>query len=304
MLEMNGSFYMYVRETPNNVSALVDLGSGTVAQTYRYSAFGEITASSGSVDQPLRFGAREFDETTGLYYNRARWYDAETGRFLVEDPVRPAEIMNPYAYAANDPVNAHDPHGDRVTYPTGGYSGLQILVIRDLEVLLNGEILGPFGLWAMARHEEWQAGYWVEWRALSSEMVEALDAHPLCSTVNCDAVRVDHGIWGWIVNVIGWIRSGFGNSGLTIGNTIFLNFTPDPSNVRDVALTAHEVFHTWQASLVGQRYYVLEGFRRNIAGPLDPGSYGRAFSDYNMEQQGRIIQRCYLGVWEACRTWY
>jgi RHS repeat-associated protein len=33
------------------------------------------------------YTAREFDPVTGLQYNRQRWYDSRTGRWLSEDPI-------------------------------------------------------------------------------------------------------------------------------------------------------------------------------------------------------------------------
>jgi RHS repeat-associated protein len=46
---------------------------------------------------------------------RARFYDAELGRFTSRDPVAPhvgpSHASNPYAYAANDPLNLADPLG-------------------------------------------------------------------------------------------------------------------------------------------------------------------------------------------------
>jgi RHS repeat-associated protein len=57
------------------------------------------------------FTGREWDEESGLYYYRARYYDPELGRFLSEDPLRWDAGLNLYAYADNDPVNATDPYG-------------------------------------------------------------------------------------------------------------------------------------------------------------------------------------------------
>jgi uncharacterized protein RhaS with RHS repeats len=51
------------------------------------------------------------DATAGLYYVRARWYDADMGRFISEDPIGLAGGINNYALAANDPVNQGDPTG-------------------------------------------------------------------------------------------------------------------------------------------------------------------------------------------------
>ncbi|HEY4759386.1 MAG TPA: RHS repeat-associated core domain-containing protein, partial [Thermoguttaceae bacterium] len=35
----------------------------------------------------VHFTGREWDADAGLYYYRARWYDANTGQFLSEDPL-------------------------------------------------------------------------------------------------------------------------------------------------------------------------------------------------------------------------
>jgi len=78
---------------------------------YSYGPFGGPQGGSGSTGQPLRFAARELDTTAGLYYVRARWYDASMGRFISEDPIGLAGGINNYAYALNDPVNLSDPTG-------------------------------------------------------------------------------------------------------------------------------------------------------------------------------------------------
>jgi uncharacterized protein RhaS with RHS repeats len=47
-----------------------------------------------------------------LYYARARWYDATSGRFFGEDPLRfGAGDSNLTRYSANDPVKHSDPSG-------------------------------------------------------------------------------------------------------------------------------------------------------------------------------------------------
>ena len=58
-----------------------------------------------------------YDETTGLYYLNARYYNPEDGRFLSEDTYR-GETNEPdtqhlYAYCADNPVNYVDPSGHK-----------------------------------------------------------------------------------------------------------------------------------------------------------------------------------------------
>ncbi len=49
-------------------------------------AKGEVQALS-FVEQPLRFQGQYFDGETGLHYNRFRYYDPVTGRFVHQDPI-------------------------------------------------------------------------------------------------------------------------------------------------------------------------------------------------------------------------
>ena len=86
--------------------------SGSVAPTYTYDSFGFLTASTGSATNWYRYTARQFDSDTALYYNRARYYDPTTGRFLSEDPIRLfGGTDNFYAYVHEDPANLIDPFG-------------------------------------------------------------------------------------------------------------------------------------------------------------------------------------------------
>ncbi|MCD1653614.1 RHS repeat-associated core domain-containing protein [Treponema zuelzerae] len=75
------------------------------------SPFGDFTvvSSDSYSNLGLKFTGKDSDETTGLYYLNARWYDSDTGRFITEDPIRDGE--NWYAYCSNNPVMFTDPTG-------------------------------------------------------------------------------------------------------------------------------------------------------------------------------------------------
>jgi RHS repeat-associated protein len=55
------------------------------------------------------------DAASGLYYNRARWYDSQTGRFNRLDPffgdLQDPQSLHKYLYAGADPVTHSDPSG-------------------------------------------------------------------------------------------------------------------------------------------------------------------------------------------------
>ncbi|HEX5438979.1 MAG TPA: RHS repeat-associated core domain-containing protein [Gemmatimonadaceae bacterium] len=109
-MRFGGQTYYYATERPNNVVGLIS-SSNTLVDQYSYTPFGMLADSSGTVPNSLRFGARVFDGETGLYYNRARYYDPRLGRFLSEDPIGLAGGINPYVYAGDDPLDGWDPFG-------------------------------------------------------------------------------------------------------------------------------------------------------------------------------------------------
>jgi RHS repeat-associated protein len=98
--------------------------AGVLTNTYRYDSFGKLTASTGTLTNPFQYTGREFDSETGLYFNRARYYDQKSGRFLSEDPTRFDGGINFYPYALNNPVNLRDPSGKSATAVAEGLGTL------------------------------------------------------------------------------------------------------------------------------------------------------------------------------------
>jgi RHS repeat-associated protein len=45
------------------------------------------SAAPPLIEQPFRFQGQQFDEETGLHYNRFRYYDPIVGRFFSQDPI-------------------------------------------------------------------------------------------------------------------------------------------------------------------------------------------------------------------------
>ncbi|MBI4801379.1 MAG: RHS repeat-associated core domain-containing protein [Elusimicrobia bacterium] len=72
-----------------------------------------------TVGNPYLFTAREYDDGSGLFYYRARYYSAEIGRFLQEDP-KPrwqVDLSNLFGYAGNNPTKFIDPRGTALLSP-------------------------------------------------------------------------------------------------------------------------------------------------------------------------------------------
>ncbi|WP_177313896.1 RHS repeat-associated core domain-containing protein, partial [Burkholderia ubonensis] len=91
---------------------------GDVVWEASYKAWGEAReviarASKAAGITPrnlLRFQGQQVDEETGLHYNRYRYYDPASGRFVSKDPIGLAGGLNAYQYAPN-PVKWIDPLG-------------------------------------------------------------------------------------------------------------------------------------------------------------------------------------------------
>ena len=58
----------------------------------------------------MKYNAQMADELTGLYYLRARYYNASLGRFTQEDTIY-NDGLNLYAYCNSNPVMYSDPSG-------------------------------------------------------------------------------------------------------------------------------------------------------------------------------------------------
>ena len=96
---------------------------------YRYDAWGKplsITPNAaGSTtlpvataianNQPFRYRGYVYDNETGWYYLKSRYYDPSLRRFVSSDALISTGQgllgMNMYAYCLNNPVNGHDPNG-------------------------------------------------------------------------------------------------------------------------------------------------------------------------------------------------
>ena len=140
-VEQKGETYSYHADALGSITALTDRKQKDV-QSYEYTSFGELKHKGNKVKQPYTYTGREWDEEIGLYYYRARYYDADAGRFSQFDPIlrgieeritrtcsesidalplqRPQEL-NSYVYVLNNPINLTDPFGEAPLY--GNYCG-------------------------------------------------------------------------------------------------------------------------------------------------------------------------------------
>ena len=102
-------------------TALLDY-TGTQVVKYTYDAWGKPTSKSGTMKntlgtvQPFRYRGYVFDEETGMYYLRSRYYNPSICRFINADVLHDnGDLLlnhNKYAYCTNKPVVYHDQDGN------------------------------------------------------------------------------------------------------------------------------------------------------------------------------------------------
>ncbi len=108
-----GELYYYYNDHLGTPQQLLDQ-SGNIVWNAQYSAFGKAHITINSVENNLRLPGQYFDEETGFHQNFMRDYDAETGRYLQEDPLGIYSSVNYYTYAAQNPLSYTDPTGEIV----------------------------------------------------------------------------------------------------------------------------------------------------------------------------------------------
>ncbi|MDO5435978.1 MAG: RHS repeat-associated core domain-containing protein, partial [Clostridia bacterium] len=103
-----------------DVVALVD-GTGTKVVEYTYDAWGKPTEKTGTMAgtlgtvQPFRYRGYVWDEETGLYYLRSRYYRPEWCRFVSADNaiLNETACLEAFSYASNNPIMRQDHDGTK-----------------------------------------------------------------------------------------------------------------------------------------------------------------------------------------------
>ncbi len=111
----SGGTTLYYHEDHINSSNIITDSSGNQAAMYEYDPYGSTATYTGSASVKHQFTGQEKDDSTGLHYYNARYYDSQLGRFITADPTiqHPADPQdfNRYAYARNNPIRFTDPTG-------------------------------------------------------------------------------------------------------------------------------------------------------------------------------------------------
>ncbi len=137
--QASGAEYFLHADGLGSIVAATDI-NGNVVERIEYESYGQpvfldergaspVVESQSLTGSPFAFTGQPYDNETGLYDYRARYYDPVVGRFTQQDPLglRGGGI-NLYAYATNQPLRYRDPMG--TTLNVGGLSSCIFKVLE------------------------------------------------------------------------------------------------------------------------------------------------------------------------------
>ena len=122
MVEFNGALYSYVHNLQGDIVGIVD-SAGSLVVEYKYDAWGKPTLVRTLTTayevlaelSPFRYRGYVFDEETGLYYLRSRYYNSVWKRFISADSVQDSGssilYSNLFCYCLNNPQIFVDSEG-------------------------------------------------------------------------------------------------------------------------------------------------------------------------------------------------
>ena len=109
----NGTPYGYLKNLQGDIVAILN-GSGSAVVSYVYDAWGRPISKTGSMAStlgtlnPFRYRSYVYDEETGLYYLRSRYYNPWCCRFINADSLLGSNL---FVYCANHPTRSIDEDG-------------------------------------------------------------------------------------------------------------------------------------------------------------------------------------------------
>ena len=147
--EVTNGNYLYRKNLFGDITGIIN-ESGALVYEYTYSAFGksdEDEETGIGAKNPFRYRGYYYDEETGLYYLKSRYYDPEVGRFITIDDISyidPETIngLNLYAYCGNNPVMNVDPNGKffwLAFFAVVGISALIGAIDGGITAAMNGQ---------------------------------------------------------------------------------------------------------------------------------------------------------------------
>ena len=121
--------YFFVRNAQGDIIAIYRSTDSKLMGTYEYDLWGRLISINPTTDDtdgiteknPYRYRNYYYDEETGFYYLKARYYDPQIRRFISADSMNAIMVAatdvtckNLFVYAENNPVTNKDSSGNFV----------------------------------------------------------------------------------------------------------------------------------------------------------------------------------------------
>ena len=107
---LSDNAYHAYHQDEQGSTAYITGKSGAAENCYAYDAFGNVLEKKEDIQNRIQYTSQQYDQETGQYYLRARFYNPAVGRFMQEDTYR-GDGLNLYAYCGNNPLRYYDPSG-------------------------------------------------------------------------------------------------------------------------------------------------------------------------------------------------
>ena len=155
-LENNTNAYYFHYDPLGSVRNVTAQG-GATQWTYDYEPYGTTRTQTGSAPPSFLKFAGQYEDPTGLYYLRARQYDASNGRFTAVDPAEPS-LMTPftsaYLYAGAQPTVMVDPSGTTF-HPTASVTYTMRAVSSSTPGIDRARVVWYLRHWALETNPEY-----------------------------------------------------------------------------------------------------------------------------------------------------
>lgn len=209
--ERNGTETYYIYDGHGSVRMLAD-ENNDITDRYDYDAFGVLTTKTGTTVNPYLYAGEQYDQTTQLYYLRARYMDPAGGRFVT---------MDRYAGSIFDPVSLHKylyGNGNPVMYrdPTGQWSLPNVIgsmgIIGALNAIPTSNLLAGLGIF-------FTGALLTQVVITPRDMMEGYFVNPFSANVGQGILNGNNAIWEVFENsslntagqILGRVLEVFGN---------------------------------------------------------------------------------------------
>ena len=125
----------YIYDGRGSVSQVVS-GTGDLVTGYSYDPFGNMAKGGPEAGNVFGYNGEAYNAVANIWYLRARYYDAGTGRFISEDDYMGNSVeplsRNRYIYGQNNPVSYEDPGGRFIGYALKTAVKMAVTVVKKV----------------------------------------------------------------------------------------------------------------------------------------------------------------------------